>query len=63
MAQVLERNEGPRTALSGVQGTVTLDDRDARFQRRMILIITIIPFAGFIGALVSLWGWGVSAVD
>ncbi|MGH2750440.1 MAG: acyl-CoA desaturase [Actinomycetota bacterium] len=59
MAQVLERDtDAPR-----VQGTVVLDDRGVRFQRRMILIITIIPFLGFIGALVSMWGWGISVTD
>ena len=59
MAQVLEQERDA----ARVQGTVVLDDHNARFQRRMILIVTIIPFLGFIGALISMWGWGVSPVD
>ena len=46
-----------------VPGTVTLPPHEERFQRRMILIITIIPFAGFLAAVLSLWGRGMSATD
>lgn len=44
-------------------GVVVMDDKEVRFQRRMILVITIIPFAGFLAALIGLWGWGLSATD
>jgi stearoyl-CoA desaturase (delta-9 desaturase) len=43
--------------------TVLLDEVDARFQRRMVLIATIVPFVGFIAALVALWGRGLSPLD
>jgi stearoyl-CoA desaturase (Delta-9 desaturase) len=43
--------------------TVVLDEVDARFQRRMVLIATVVPFVGFIAALVALWGRGLSLVD
>ncbi|MGH2778524.1 MAG: acyl-CoA desaturase [Actinomycetota bacterium] len=67
MAQVIERNATPRVekeaAPPRVQGTLVLEDREVRFQRRMILVITLIPFLGFIGALVTTWGWGISLTD
>jgi stearoyl-CoA desaturase (delta-9 desaturase) len=53
----------PVAAPSETPGTVTLAPREERFQRRMILIITIIPFAGFLIAILSLWGRGMSATD
>ncbi|MGH2736637.1 MAG: acyl-CoA desaturase [Actinomycetota bacterium] len=53
----------PRAPAKPVSGVVQMDDREARFQRRMILIITIVPFAGFLAALIGLWGWGVTPVD
>jgi stearoyl-CoA desaturase (delta-9 desaturase) len=40
-----------------------MDDKEVRFQRRVILIITVIPFVGFLAALIGLWGWGVSTTD
>jgi len=65
MAQTLERNKAAPRPIDPkpVQGTVILDDHNVRFQRRVILVITIIPFLGFISAIVSMWGWGVSGVD
>jgi stearoyl-CoA desaturase (Delta-9 desaturase) len=44
-------------------GVVPMDDRGIRFQRRMVLLATLIPFAGFIAAVISFWGRGLSAVD
>ena len=65
MAQTLERKKAAPRPIDPkpVQGTVILDDHNVRFQRRVILVITIIPFLGFISAIVSMWGWGVSGVD
>lgn len=67
MAQVIERNATPRVekeaAPPRVQGTLVLEDREVRFQRRMILVITLVPFLGFVGALVTTWGWGISPTD
>jgi stearoyl-CoA desaturase (Delta-9 desaturase) len=44
-------------------GIEILDERGFRFQRRMVLIATIIPFVGFLTAVISLWGRGISGVD
>ena len=40
-----------------------MDQRQAVLQRRAVLIITIVPFAGFLAAVISLWGAGLSMVD
>ena len=48
---------------SSVSGINLLDERGARFQRRMVLIATILPFVGFVIAVATLWGRGISAVD
>jgi stearoyl-CoA desaturase (delta-9 desaturase) len=56
-------NQASATAERRVSGISRLDERGVKFQRRTILAITIIPFAGFIAALVATWGWGVSPVD
>jgi stearoyl-CoA desaturase (delta-9 desaturase) len=44
-------------------GVVPLDDKGVRFQRRAVLVATIIPFVGFVLAVLSLWGRGLSGVD
>lgn len=44
-------------------GTHVMDDRGARFQRRAVLVLTIVPFAGFIAAVATMWGWGLSVTD
>ncbi len=46
-----------------VPGVTEMDERRAKFQRRAVLVLTILPFAGFIAAVVSLWGAGLSAAD
>jgi stearoyl-CoA desaturase (delta-9 desaturase) len=46
-----------------VSGVEILDDRGVRFQRRMVLIATIPPFVGFVVAVLTLWGRGVSGSD
>jgi stearoyl-CoA desaturase (delta-9 desaturase) len=48
---------------SKVSGIVVLDEKQERFQRRMTLVVTIVPFAGFLMALLSMWGWGISGVN
>jgi stearoyl-CoA desaturase (delta-9 desaturase) len=53
----------PRIAPREVSGVEVLDDRGVRFQRRMVLIATILPFAGFVVAVATLWGRGISGVD
>jgi stearoyl-CoA desaturase (Delta-9 desaturase) len=58
MSQATSYAEVPRPS-----GVVPLDDRGIRFQRRAVLVATVIPFAGFVLAVVSLWGRGLSGVD
>ncbi|MGH2747281.1 MAG: acyl-CoA desaturase [Actinomycetota bacterium] len=60
MVQTAERVREPAQE---VQGVVRLDERAARFQRRAILALTIIPFVGFAFAIATLWGRGVTALD
>jgi len=55
MAQVLDEPVVP--------GLITMTPRDVAFQRRMVLLITIAPFAGFVAAIVLLWGAGLSVAD
>lgn len=54
-AEVLER-----PAVSGVR---ELDDSSVGLQRRATLIATVVPFVGFLVAVISLWGRGISATD
>jgi stearoyl-CoA desaturase (delta-9 desaturase) len=49
--------------IPSVPGVSKLDDKTAVLQRRLVLAVTVIPFAGFILAAFSLWGHGLSAVD
>lgn len=46
-----------------VQGVKPLRERDLKIQRRAVLALTVIPFAGALIAIVSLWGRGLSLVD
>ena len=46
-----------------VGGVTPLDERGVRFQRRAVLAVTVIPFLGFVSALIGAWGWGVGGVD
>ena len=46
-----------------IPGVEALDDNSAKWQRRSVLIITILPFLGFLLAFVALWGRGLSVVD
>jgi stearoyl-CoA desaturase (delta-9 desaturase) len=40
-----------------------LEPREARFQRRLVLVVTILPFLGFIAAVWTLWGTGLSMLN
>ena len=44
-------------------GVRPLEPRMVRLQKRLVLAATIIPFAGFVLAVWSLWGTGFTAVD
>ena len=46
-----------------VPGVKPLEPREVSFQRRLVLLVTIIPFLGFIAAVWSFWGTGLSLVD
>ena len=46
-----------------IPGVVHFDERGAKIQRRVVLFLTILPFAGFIAAIVGLWGPGISLVN
>ena len=56
--QVLERPDVETT-----RGVVRLDARQLRIQRRITLILTVLPPLAVIGAIVSLWGTGITRVD
>lgn len=40
-----------------------MNEREAKFQRRSVLVITLAPLIGFMFAMYSLWGAGFSYVD
>jgi stearoyl-CoA desaturase (delta-9 desaturase) len=46
-----------------VPGVYPLKPKTARLQRRLVLVVTILPFAGFVAAVWSLWGAGLSVLD
>lgn len=60
LAQVLERSSAPSKPIPGI---VHLEPRNVALQRRMVLLVTLVPFIGFVLAVVSLWGTGLSMVD
>jgi stearoyl-CoA desaturase (delta-9 desaturase) len=40
-----------------------MDEKRAALQRRLVLVVTIVPFIGLIVAASTLWGHGLSATD
>jgi stearoyl-CoA desaturase (delta-9 desaturase) len=46
-----------------VPGVKLLEAKQARFQRRLVLVVTVVPFAGFLAAVWTLWGTGLSMLD
>lgn len=46
-----------------IPGVKTLEPRQARFQRRLVLMVTVLPFLGFLAAAWTLWGTGLSVLD
>ncbi|MFP5350991.1 MAG: acyl-CoA desaturase [Actinomycetota bacterium] len=54
------RTDAPPSAIPGVR---PLEPRQARFQRRLTLVVTIVPFLGFLTAVWMLWGTGLTALD
>ncbi|MDQ4124427.1 MAG: acyl-CoA desaturase [Actinomycetota bacterium] len=59
-------DERPRVADSpapSAPGVRLLEPKMVRLQRRLVLAVTIFPFAGFVAAVWSLWGTGLTMVD
>lgn len=52
-----------RSRLDGVRGVTVPDERMFKIQRRVMLVISILPLLGLAFAIVQLWGWGVSYRD
>jgi stearoyl-CoA desaturase (delta-9 desaturase) len=46
-----------------IPGVIDLNFRAARAQKIGVLIVTVLPFLGFLAAIVTLWGKGLSAID
>lgn len=46
-----------------VKGTRPVTAAELRLQRRMALILTVVPLAGVVAAIVLLWGRGISGLD
>jgi stearoyl-CoA desaturase (Delta-9 desaturase) len=58
MAQAIQEVTTP-----SVPGVRRLDKKMANLQRRLVLLVTIVPFAGFLWAVVNFWGGGLSWTD
>ena len=54
MAQAVQEMKQP------IPGVKRLDEKTANLQRRLTLLVTIVPFAGFIWAVIHFWGHGLS---
>ena len=65
MSALLEQRADAAVAQEGgtVPGVRRLDSGTARLQRRLVLIVTIVPFVGFIAAAWRAWGHGLSPLD
>src|SRR5665809_109809 len=46
-----------------VPGVKLLEAKQARLQRRLVLVVTVVPFIGFLAAVWTLWGTGLSMAD
>lgn len=62
MAQTI-LDDVPATPRPEVQGVRSLDQRGARVQKATVAALTVIPFAGVLWAMTSLWGSGLSGLD
>lgn len=52
-----------RERLQDVRGTTFQSEHGFKWQRRTMLIVTLMPLAALVFVIVQLWGWGVSARD
>lgn len=48
---------------SATRGVVRLDARQLRLQRRITLVLTVVPPLAVVTAIVSLWGTGITGTD
>lgn len=66
MAQSLA-SEGDRVRRDGASqmrdGVLVLDTKQARIQRWVVLILTVLPFGGLVAAFVWMWGRGLTYLD
>jgi stearoyl-CoA desaturase (Delta-9 desaturase) len=62
MSAVLERPT-PETQTAAVPGVRRLDEKTARLQKRLVLVVTIIPFLGLIAAAWNAWGTGLGVLE
>ena len=46
-----------------IPGVEPIEGDSAKWQRRSVLIITLVPFIGFLLAIMALWGRGITFVD
>ena len=57
----------PTTAMPSetpaIPGVYPLKPKVAKLQRRLVLVVTIVPFLGLIAAIATLWGTGFSMLD
>ena len=63
MSTVLEERRDLATEQPSIPGVKLLEPSTARLQRRLVLIVTLLPFAGFVAAVWTLWGAGLSLLD
>ena len=62
------RRRGPARVVASapapsIPGVEPLTGNSVKWQRRSVLIITLVPFIGFLIAVAALWGRGLSIVD
>jgi stearoyl-CoA desaturase (Delta-9 desaturase) len=63
VSTVLQERRDVVSDQPSIPGVKPLEPRAARFQRRLVLIVTLLPFAGFVAAVWTLWGAGLSLLD
>jgi stearoyl-CoA desaturase (delta-9 desaturase) len=64
MAQALQERTVPQAAETPpIPGVIVMEPREVRFQRRVTLLATVLPFIGFIVAIIMTWGNGLSATS
>ena len=53
----------PAPQITLIPGVEPITGNSIRWQRRSVLAITLIPFLGFLTAVIALWGRGLTVVD